>query len=306
MTDILDQIIDRVHRRAEKWDTVLVPTLPEPEQVGQTQILGTYSVCCMNSRQRLLLEPTAICVDHCKESPTSLARDYLEIAYKRGPLAKHTQIEAIKDHSPMPPNYAKPETFGYGFYIDIKAAYWNMMQVIGWNVDYWPGKWLMIGRPPADFPFSDHKVARNCLVSSGLLGEIPMWSPERGYFMVQKGNRFANLQLWRLIQDVLNTIAGQAISEGAIYANTDGFIAPTVQAKEKVEQVIADWGLASSVKDEGRGSVISSGCYQVGRKKSGHLQYRNQSQAIESVQPPSYWQWLQQRFSYYASRLSYK
>jgi hypothetical protein len=302
MSTILSAIIDRVHQRAEKWRTQLVSELPQPGVIEQTSILGTYSMCLMNSRVRLVLERTAISLDHCKESPTSIARDYLYVEYGQGPPARHTQVEAVKVNMSAPPNYARPAIFGHGYYVDIRAAYWNIMRVAGWNPDYWPGKWLLPGKPPVSFPFPDHKVARNCLVSSGLIGKVPMWSPDRGYFEVFKGNPFANLQLWRLIQDVLNAIAVRAVEAGAIYVNTDGFIAPTLQVRDKVQAIIADWGLESCVKSEGAGQVVASGTYQVGNMQSGHLKSRQAGLETFPLELPPHSRWLQTRFSHFAAK----
>lgn len=294
-------MIDRAHNRAEKWRTQLVQELPMPEETGQTAILGIYSMCLMNSRTRLLLEPTAISIDHCKESPAAVARDYLTVEYKRGPFAKSTQIDAIQADLLNPPNYAEPHVFSHGFYIDIRSAYWAIMRVAGWNVDYYPGRWLLPGKPPVTFPFPEHKVARNCLVSSGLIGDVPMWSKERGYFKVHKGNVFANLQLWRLVQDILNSIAFQAVQAGAIYANTDGFIAPNNTVREKVEAIITDWGLSSRIKAQGSGSVVASGTYCVGPSRSGHLKYRSEPTETPPLKLPRFSSWLQSRFARFSS-----
>jgi hypothetical protein len=300
--DVLNKIIDRVHSRNEKWHTTLVDALPMPSVIGQTAILGTYSMCLMNSHVRLLLEPPAISVDHCKESPTALARDYLFIEYGHSPKAKHSQIERIKYNIAGPPHYSKPGRFGCGYNIDIKAAYWSMMLAIGWDVDYWPGKWLLPGKPPDSFPFSDHKVARNCLVSAGLIGKVPMWSEERGYFEIFKGNPLANMQLWRVIQDSLNSIASQAIEAGAIYANTDGFIVPDDVSKNRVEAIITDWGLESRVKAAGPGGVFGNGSYQVGTLRAGrHDDTAEQAESFP-IEKPHYAKWLQQRFSHFAGR----
>lgn len=295
---ILDTMITRAHDRRDHWHTVEMQELPPVEFFHQTAIVGAFSLVLMSDRMRILNDPLCLSIDHCRETPSAVARDYLTLRYTRGPLIKHEQYDTLKARFQAPPLLAIPTDFtsGHGWYIDIQAAYWSIMANVGWNVDYWPGRWIREGQPPADFPFADHKLARNCLVSAGISTEVPMYKPPDEYFQVHRGNHLSNVGLFRLITDVLHCIAGEAKRAGAIYVNTDGFIVDNLLSKERVEHIIQEWGLTSRVCAEGPGMVQASGAYKVGSRISGLLDISREGLPLDHVWPPKYRGWLKDRF----------
>lgn len=299
----LGHIIDRAHERREKWHTSELENLPDISQLKESTILGSFSYCLLSTRQRLLKRPECLPVDHVIETPSAVARDFLLYRYKRGPIVKHTQMETIREGMRANPNYAHPTLFNFGFYVDIQAAYWSIMRAVGWNPDYYPERWLSPGVPPLEFPFSEHKKARNCLVSAGLSSEIPLYDINKQEIVpMKRGNVLANLSLVRLIGDVLNAIATQAIELGAVYANTDGFICPDVSSRDRVWNLIQEWGLTPSIKARGPGGVFSSGAYALGRVKSGHNDHRQNLTPLVNVSTPRYHAWLQRNFTFWVSR----
>jgi len=267
-------------------------------------MLGAHSFALLQSRKRIVKETIKI-DSEVKETPSAIARDYLRAVYKKGPKATRAQMDAV-DGIPPVPSYAAPREFVHGFYVDIKSAYWSIMEIVGWNLDYNPGLWISPGRPPADFPFPEHKVARNCLVSAGRVGGMPMYDyrklPGDPYSVINRGSELINHQLPRLIHDVLNSIAAQAINAGAIYCNNDGFIASTPGIAEKVKGIIEDWGLTSSIKAEGPGRVKASGTYTVGAHRTLNYESVKSELPIENIYPPNYDKWLQREFSFFASK----
>lgn len=299
MSTILSLLTDRALERVSQWTPTFLAEAPDVLTLEETALLGSHSYCLPGSRRRLIWN-TIVLEGEVKETPSAIARDYLTLEYKRGPIGSKGQT-SVTSLIPAVPNVALPAEYSHGVYIDIKSCYWSIMQVIGWNVDYFPGRWLSPGRPPENFPFLSHKVARNCLVSAGRLGVVSRYIPHGQIDEIKIGNRLANTQLPRLISDVLNSIASQAVELGAIYCNNDGFIAPDLKIAKNIIQIIFDWGLTPTIKGEGAGSVKSSGAYRTGPYKSLPWEMRQDKQAIKILFPPPYRKWLQDRFSHFAA-----
>lgn len=301
MTTIKD-LIKKAAERQEKWETYFVRTLPDPWTLKETTFIGSYSFSLIQSRKRMLLKKDAIPLNSVySETPPAIARDFLTLKYKRGPIVKAMQARRLMDGLHGVPNYANPRRFDHGFYVDVKSAYWSIMQIAGWNVDYYPGQWLSPGSAPNDFPFKTHKVARNCLVSAGIPGSLIQYIPRGEFKEVRPGNRLANVSLFKLIQDVLNCIAVDAIKLGAIYVNTDGFIFPNEKSAANGIQLIYDWGLNASIKAEGAGAVKSSGAYLVGGVESVPYSMREKDQRVRRVHNPDYKDWLRKSFQFWAA-----
>jgi hypothetical protein len=306
MSNILDKMIEKSHTRGENWTPTFVDKLPDPYTLEEVTIIGTYSFTMQASRRRLLVERELIRLDQDhRETPPAVARDYLYATFGRGPRVKRAQMETNTDGLRPAPNFAAPCQFPEGYYIDIRSAYWDIMKIAGWNVDYWPGKWLSPGQVPEDFPFPEHKIARNCLVSAGtvrpILRFIPDKRPDPFDDKLSPGNPLANTGLIRLITDILNAIAGQAVDLGAVYVNNDGYIVKSHKAAADVCQLIFDYGLVPQIKGEGPGEVKSSGAYKVGAMTSAPYLARTEPRAVSAIQRPKYTRWLRQAFAFQAS-----
>jgi hypothetical protein len=298
---MLNILIERAKKRQDQWRTIPVRQLPDPYSLTETTILGSYSYSKLSSRTRIVVKKDCVTLDgDLIETPSAIARDYLREKYKRGPIIKSVQAAALMDSLYGVPNYAKPRLFEHGFYVDIKSAYWSIMKISGWNVDYWPGKWLSIGTPPDDFPFYNHKIARNCLVSAGVPSKILRYTPRGQFDEMRVGSPLANISLFKLIQDVLNSIAEESIAAGAIYVNTDGFIAPNENIAAKIINIIEDWGLVASIKGEGEGGVKGAGAYKVGNAESVPWSLREDNAPIKAIHAPHHRRWLKKAFSFWS------
>jgi hypothetical protein len=304
MSTPLQGLIEKSDKRARMWHVQEVEKLPDPFTLTEITLLGSCSFTGLETRTRRVRRDKLIRLDDThKEPPPTIARDYLTNEFHRGPIVKHEQFLAVSNVEPAP-NFANPTTYEHGFYIDVHATYWSIMQIAGWNVDYWPGKWFAPGRAPSDFPFPEHKVARSCLVACGNLGKITRFVPglENPFDSLKPGNRLLNLSLVKLIADILNSMAYQAVSLGAVYVNNDGYIAKTEKDAARIIQMVLDWGLEPSVKGEGYGSVKGSGAYRVGLMKSLPWELREAPQPIDRLRPPRYKTWLQKAFTHFSSQ----
>lgn len=298
--NMINQIIERAEKRRAQWLTVPVRELPDPYTLQEVTLMGSYSMTKLSSRQRMIIKSESIqLTPYIIETPSAIARDYLKEKYKRGQRVSHLQAVTLMDGLRLSPNYAKPSKYDHGFYVDIKSAYWSIMTGAGWDVDYFPNKWLSAGAPPLDFPFQDHKIARNCLVSAGVPGKITRYTPRGVFDEISPGSPLANVSLYRLISDVLNSIGAAAVELGAIYVNTDGYIAPDANSAARIVQLINDWGLTARIKAEGSGSVLSSGAYKVGRDESQPWKLRKVKKFVSNLHAPKYAPWLQKNFTFW-------
>lgn len=302
--NMIASLSEMSRERQDRYPTEIRRELPDPYGFQEIIYLGSYSYFFPQSKRRMVVAHGLIRLgDKIRETPPAVARDYLESVYHHGPRVRHEQIQKIRAGLSALPNMAKPCRFDHGFYIDIKSAFWSLMQIVGWNPDYYPEKWLCPGRPPADFPFPDHKIARNCLVSAGLISEVPIYRPpDGGSGETQRiGSKILNYSLYRLISDVLNTIAGQAESLGAVYANTDGYIAPDPIIGARIAQLIFDWGLTPRIQAEGPGGVRGSGAYKVGGNTSTPFKVRRDDRGLRKIHPRRASRWLQERIAFYSA-----
>jgi len=295
----LEILIDAAHRRREHYQTIELARLPSIAELDEPTILGTFSMIKQLSNQRLLRAPYCLPLDGCKETPSAIARDYLIWKYKKGPRVTHIQMQSIRGGLRPPPAFAKPANFSHGFYIDIRSTYWSVMERIGWKVDYWPGRWL--GRQaeePSDYPFPQEKIARNCLVSAGLAHAIRRYVPGvKEPKPIQPGNPLSNLSLFRLICDILNSIAWEAQSLGAVYINNDGYIMTNPKAARDLIQIIFDWSLEPRVKWEGPGYVTGIGTYKIGHRLPARQTQEGETPPLKKIPNSG---WLQKHFTKYA------
>lgn len=298
MAEIIEGIKSRAEKRQAEWKLIKLGELPDPYTLGELSILGSYSYLKLKSRERLVRADCLINLgDGLVATPPQLARDYLSVKYKQGPRIKKYQLIKQAEGLVPAPNYADPTRFDHGYYIDIKSAYWSIMNITGWDLDYNPGEWLAPGEPPADFPWPGHKIARNCLVSSGVPRPIDRYMPPDKFDTIKGNNKLRNFGLYKLILDVLNSIAYEAINLGAVYVNNDGYIAPTERKAAAIIGLILDWGLTPTIKAEGPGAVRGAGSYAVGHIKSIPYKLRPGKNPVENIHRPKYYKWLQDTFS---------
>lgn len=252
--------------RHEKYDHCLVDRWPSLKEMHENVYVGSFSWLGTSSRTRWLNASTAINVGGFLSTPGDVARDYLALKYqKRKRITSEQKAEIYRRRSH--PLYASPIHLADGSYVDIKAAYWSILSIVGWDCDYFPARWLSSGEGMDDFPYAGHKLARNCLVTAGLMGKAKVWSwKHQKLFFKSLGNRFVNMQLWSLIMDILNGIAWEA-RDNVFYIHTDGYICDTEDAPQ-LQEIIHSWGLPCGIKHRGETDVYGAGQYHVGEKRT--------------------------------------
>lgn len=262
-----NEVVERSKERHNKNEYIYVARMPDVRQFNEKTFVGTFSTSTTKTRRRYLLHDVLIkSLTDWGQTPSELARDYLDIAYPHKLRATGEQVEAYNRVRAMP-LYYRPFASNDAFYVDVRSAFWSIMSIVGWDVDYMPGKYLAPGRAPYDFPVPMHKVARNCLVSAGLANSVTVWTGSK-FEETQPYNVHKNLGLWTCIADILHMIGCYAVQRcHAAYVNTDGYIVPGY-GYERLCEYIQSLGLPYSVKDAGATMVTGVGSYRVGETQT--------------------------------------
>lgn len=251
---MLADMIDHQRKRSEGWDVMIVSKFPPLTTIHVPTVLGLFAWTANSIKKKMIIESAAFDYGGGWCTPGDVARNYLAIKFpKRRARMTTKQYQKIVPNRPQTPVYCHPCELEEAVYVDIKGAYWSILSALGWDVNYNPGVFLSPQSNVDDFPFPEHKMARNCLVSCGLSGSMRLWTGEQ-LITRKKPNRFINLMLWKVVQDVLHGCALDAISAGAVYAYTDGFIVSAEKAGA-VMSAIEAWGFSTGVKHSGKASV---------------------------------------------------
>jgi hypothetical protein len=296
MTDLRTRALER----RERYETFETDSMPTPERINALHIPGSYSILVLPQMKRYLNRKKLLDLDGVLEAPTTVARDYLAVkGFKAARLRGETKdkIWQVIDRAPAFPMWAEPTQCDDGFYLDIRKCFFSIMHKAGWNVRYCPGKFVLVGDIPLDFPFPEIPVARNSLVTCGAHREMYAISPPHWNMVrLTNFNPLLNSSLNALIRDLLHAIGYEAQSAGAIYVNTDGYIAPNYKTAKQVGQIIEDYGLTFSIKGRGRVRIYGRGNYQIGERKTKWVgkQKETSIHALKEIESAT---WLQNRMA---------
>lgn len=249
-----EKYISRIEKRLKY--TVLVDTFTEPV-AGDVVVMGSCSRVWRNKLYREVKRSRADIVEGRVDSPIAHARDYLSVCYSRRP-AKADQRAILK--AKQMPLHVEPCVLDNAAYVDIRSAWWSVMNILGWDCEYSPNVWFGPGTPPFDFPLPSNKVARSSLVTVARSSYVPVWRDGK---ITQEYvyNRMENLHIWGAVADVLQLVGRVAVTVfGAKYVNTDGYILPLSNANY-LSEYINELGLQSRVKWTGPAIISGAGCY---------------------------------------------
>lgn len=263
-------------KRMKRYTVVLIDEFPSVFTVHEPIILGSFSWTLPKSKQRWIIRGKVVDIGFGPQTAPEIARDYIDAAFPRKLRAYNDQIALIKQHR-SPAMFCNPGRIIKGVYVDINAAYWSIAKLVGYNVDYFPGKWLGQGRHMEDFPIPQHKIARNSIVSMGLMRPMRMYDGNGKMVEMNKGNPRVNFGLWSVVQDVLHGIAFDLLKECDLrYVNTDGFIIPYHHLKRATEIIFERWALPFKIKnDNGKKAVGMTYVHAVGRYRVGEAVTKN-------------------------------
>lgn len=290
--ELLDMMFERARKRQTKSD-YYIGDLPQLRDLPTRTIIGLTSYFQTVEHNRFILPLSVVDIGFGQQTQSEIARDYLSVKYARRPAIRLSQLpELTKPRNA--PQYCRPTEQFEGVYIDLKSAYWSILKLGGWDVDYMPFKWLSRRSTVNDFPAPQLKVARNTLVSLSRQSHLTIWT---GNKLIQEKApaQFLNSALWAFTMDVLHSIAFEMKQIGALYINCDGYILP-VEKEAQAFDVIRSWGLEAGIKGRGEAYIKAVGVYGVGNHQSKH----------KNKIMPSYWDnvygdykdWLKPRFQW--------
>ena len=175
----------------------------------------------------------------------------------------------IKQFDWRPPLYCNPAGPGKYVCIDLTSAYHQIYQYLWLNTPFPLGRGTMplfnVGQR-----LERWKSARNALV--GICRSRHGTAYKNGRRIeISTRNAWLSPGLWATIQAVLNEIACKAVTVGAVYVNTDGYIFPVESPGwDLFENWLEKNGFNWSVRAQGRGEIAGWSCYKVGQKET-HL-----------------------------------
>lgn len=247
--------------------------MPDIHLMQEPVRVGIFSWSLDKTKERWLKANSLVNLGFGIQTPMDVVRDYLAWKFPHRLRASGAQVRAIKAHR-APPLYLKTGVLQHGVYVDIKSAYFSIVNTVGWNVDYSPDRWVIPGKPCYDYPLANDpsrlgKASRACLVSVGLNHHVHKWTGTK-FTTVQARNHFTNYGLWAIAQDILHSIASVAISLGALYVHTDGYILPQ-GSDEILREYIAGWGLDTGTKGAGPTLVLGFGNFICGEFRTKRL-----------------------------------
>lgn len=269
-----DHMMEACNERRQSFkDYRVFVRMPDIHLMQEPVRVGVFSWSLATTKERWLKANSLVNLGFGIQTPMDVVRDYLTYKFPSRLRASGAQARAILSHR-APPLFLKTGVLQDGVYVDLKSAYYSLVNTVGWNVDYSPGRWLVPGKACYDFPLANDpsrlgKAARACLVSVGLNHHVHLWTGSR-FKSVQARNHFKNYGLWACAQDILHSIAAVAISLGALYVHTDGYILP-VGADELLREYIASWGLVAGTKGRGKTVVLGFGNFIVGEFRTKRI-----------------------------------
>ncbi len=267
MSELSDFMRMKAEERQAKTKTLIVDYFPPFTEFKERIYLGVNSWSFPDRGERWLKPGGYFVTENGIQTAGEIARDYLDYKFPVRLRATRAQKNSINIHRSAP-LYVEPTILEDAAYVDLKGAFWSIMSLVGWNVDYYPSRWILRGIPPDDFPYADIKPARNSLVSCGLPTPLRMWTGKK------VTRRFAtnvhiNMGLWAFIMDTLHAIASHARELGACYVHTDGYILERWNAPDLIN-IIESYGLHAGIKASGVGTIIGMGNWKVGEHSTMH------------------------------------
>lgn len=263
-----DEIFNKMGERAYKRqseNSYFIGKFPHLSDIDQRTLLGGFSWFTPSAHIRYLDPLNTVNIGLGEQTQPEIARDYLMVKYGGSPKIRRNQLDELT-RLRKAPLFCLPGHYPDMVYLDLKAAYWSIIRIVGWDVDYMPGKWITYRSDNEDFPDPTLKVARSALVSLTQAQNLSVWTGER-LTTEKTGSNLLNSALWACVFDVLNGVAEDMVKAGAVYCHTDGYILPRTKLDEALYRV-GEWGLVASIRYEGDAEVKAAGAYRIGKHQT--------------------------------------
>lgn len=299
---ILDKMNEERREKNKDMTIHIVDKFPPLESLKALTFLGSFSWTSKATGERWIRKPYAFNLGAGYVTPSDIARDYIAAKFGGHRLRCNTlqwqELIKKRKHQPL---YAEPCELPVAYYLDMKSAYWQILMLGGYDVDYMPKRYLSPRSDVYDFPVPEIKLARNCLVSMGLPSGVNVWVPNYGFAKKTPRKLSVNLVLWSFVQDILHGVASDMVKKaGAVYVNTDGYIIPD-WAMPLADRVAADWGLFFTIRHHGKAVVRGAGDYDIA--DSFGRRVRTIPRPFSYIMPREI-DWLRKKVKYWSHRIN--
>jgi len=279
----------------------IVDKFPELSSLKALTYLGSFSWTCAATKEKWIRVPFAFDLGAGYVTPSDIARDYIATKFGGARLRCNSkqwaELVRGKKHQPL---FAEPCTLPNAYYLDMKSAYWQLLMLGGYDVDYMPNRYLSPRSDVSDFPVPEIKLARNCIVSMGLPSGVNVWQPLYGFQKKTPKELAVNLVLWAFVQDVLHGFAHDMVFQaGAVYVNTDGYIISNENIR-KANEVEEAWGLKLTIRHHGKAEIRGAGDYDIA--DSFGRRVRTVPREFSYIRPRAV-DWLRGKVKYWSKRI---
>lgn len=237
-------------------------------------VLGTRTISDMIGRSKYIDSSV------WPVTPTETARPYIRMIWQeqcarpKGPRSSwmgYKRVPWSRATFPMlwlnPPMFFERPSTGDLTYVDIRAAYFQLYSPATLDLRFDPTR-RVFGQGMIEFLRTDElatlKETRNTII--GILRARERTQCSHGHVSkVPTYNRFLAPELWGYLMHTLHALAHEVLARFDVrYMNTDGFIVPTSEAPLLREFLAEEWGLETTIKGQGEGSVWALGAYTLG------------------------------------------
>lgn len=158
---------------------------------------------------------------------------------------------------------------GAMIYIDLDGAYSQIYERLWLDTTYpraYRGQYPLSGVAKR---LREWKAARNSLIGICRSRDGVAYKGTKRVQIKMK-NKYLSPGLWATVQAILHMIASRAIVLGAIYVNVDGYLFPLGNDWIEGEFLawLSDLGFRWSIRDQGRGEIVSWNNYHVGSTRT--------------------------------------
>lgn len=191
------------------------------------------------------------CLDESNKTPGERAFSILKMVYPNVDLRWRKEEIALLDF--RPPKLFQGEFWGELYALDIRAAYQQIYSRLFLHADF-PRKRLKYPLVEVAERLAGDKEGRNAIAGIARSTRNKWVQGERVWY-VKKQNRYLSPVLWAHLMLILNEIAQIAITNGAIYINTDGYAFRTAHERDSLASKLNYIGLDFTTC-EGEGKII--------------------------------------------------
>ena len=285
----------------EGWEVNVVKEFPPLSSLTDITYLGSFAWSQPHAKKKWIKSKFHYEIGAGYTTPSEIARDYIAVKYDNKRLRCNTkQWRELVAKKVSQPIFALPCEIERGYYLDLVSAYWQILMLGGYDVDYMPKRYVSPRSMVTDFPVPEIKLARNCIVSMGLPSGVTVWHPSIGLVKPKTTRKNVNLILWSFAMDVLHGVASDMVEFAcANYVNTDGYIV-SAEHLNKAYEVAASWGLTIAIKHQGQIVVRGAGDYDIGERMSGRM--RTVPRKFDAIKPRAK-DWLRDKVRYFSDRI---